>query len=202
MRSRVRAYRLARTSGSTADLARFCALRAQTSNALDSTKNRNIASRLADAPSFVAKWRELRRLHVTYPSLPSPLIKFTVNDLNTHFTTTLNRHPPVTDLDFEAIASQPFTQLLCTIFCVRPFSQCDVSNAIQQASSKARGHDGLSVPMIKLTLPHTIPYITNLFNASIASATFPSSWKKPPSQVKSDVLALRHATNSPAARVV
>ena len=43
MRSRDRAYRLARSSGSATDLSRFCSLRSQTSNALDSTKNTHVA---------------------------------------------------------------------------------------------------------------------------------------------------------------
>ena len=77
MRSRDRAYRLARSSGSATDLARFRSLRSQTSNALDSAKNTHVASRIADAPSAEAKWPELRRLHVTRPNLPSPLSKFT-----------------------------------------------------------------------------------------------------------------------------
>ena len=60
MKSRDRAYRLARSSGSAADFARFRSLRAQASNALDSAKNGHVACRLADAPTAEAKWRELR----------------------------------------------------------------------------------------------------------------------------------------------
>ena len=93
MRSRDRAYRLARSSGSATDLARFRALRSQTSNALDSAKNAHVASRIADTPSVEAKWRELRRLHVTRPNLPSPLAKFTATDLNAFYATIVCRHP-------------------------------------------------------------------------------------------------------------
>ena len=32
--------------------------------------------------------------------------------------------------------------------------------------------------MLKLTLPHSLPYMVNLFNTSVESATFPSSWKR------------------------
>ena len=67
MRSRDRAYRLARASGTPTDHDRFHALHADTSNALDSAKNRYVASRLADAPSANVKWLELRRLRVTKP---------------------------------------------------------------------------------------------------------------------------------------
>ena len=32
--------------------------------------------------------------------------------------------------------------------------------------------------MFKLTFPYSLPHITNLFNISIATATFPANWKK------------------------
>ena len=80
MRSRDRTYRLACSSGSATDLARFRALRSQTSNALDSAKNSHVASRIADAPSIEVKWLELCRLHVTRPNLSSPRAKFTATE--------------------------------------------------------------------------------------------------------------------------
>ena len=178
MRSRNRAYRLARSSGSATDLPRFHSLRSQTSNSLDSAKNAHVASRLADAPSVDAKWRELRRLHVTRPSLPSPLVKFTANDLNTFYASTVSRHPPITDNDFDLIANQSVTSSTISPFCLRPFSSREVTDALQKSSSKASGHDSLSIPMLKLTLPYSLPLITNLFNTSIVTATFPSSWRK------------------------
>ena len=163
-KSRDRAYRLACSSGSATDFARFRSLRAQASNALDSAKNRHVACRLADAPSAKAKWRELRRLHVSSPSLPSPLVKFAAANLNIYYST--------------FIAIQPSSLTPNHLFCLRPFSSREVADALQHFSSKATGHDGLSLPMIKLTLPDSLPLITNLFNISIATATFPSNWKK------------------------
>ena len=59
MKSRDRAYRLARSSGATAVIARFRSLRAQASRALDTAKNDHVASRLAAAPSTDAKWPEM-----------------------------------------------------------------------------------------------------------------------------------------------
>ena len=178
MKSRDRAYRLTRSSGATADIARFRSLRAQASNALDTAKNDHVASRLAAAPSTDAKWHELRRLHVTSPNLLSPLLNFTAANLNAFYASTVNRYPPITEQDFDAIANHPLPQSSNNLFCLRPFSQHDVAEALQKLSSKASGHAGLSLPMIKLTLPYFLPHITNLFNISIATATFPANWKK------------------------
>ena len=146
--------------------------------ALDSAKN--VACRLADAPSAEAKWRELRRLHVSSPSFPSPLVKFAAADLNIFYSSTVSHHPLITERDFDLIANQPFSLPPNHLFCLRPFSSHEVADALQHSSSNATGHDGLSLPMIKLTLSDSLPLITNLFNISIATATFPPNWKKLP----------------------
>ena len=71
MRTRDRAYRVARSSGSMTDLQLFRTARANASNALDTAKNRYIASRLEEAAGPEAKWRELRRLRVSGSNTPS-----------------------------------------------------------------------------------------------------------------------------------
>ena len=115
----------------------------------------------------------------TSPAPASPhLSVFTANDLNAFNASTVNLHPPITEHDFESIANTPFTSSLSSHFCLRPFSQQEVADALRKFSSKASGHDGLSAPMLKLTVPHSLPYITNLFNISIATDSFPSDWKK------------------------
>ena len=148
MRSRDRAYRFARSSGAAADVARFRLLRAQPSNPLDSAKNSYVASRLAATPTSDAKWRELRRLHVTRPGLPSPLVNFTADNLNVFSASTVSRHPPITEQDFEAIANQPSSQLSNDLFCLHPFSSHEVADTLQKSSSKASGHDGLSLSQL------------------------------------------------------
>ena len=178
MRARDRAYRFGRASGTPADHDRFRALRADTSNALDCAKNRYVASLLADALSANAKWLELRRLWVTKPSLPCLLDRFSAQALNAHYAATVSRHPPATEHDFEAIIHQ-HQPSINTLFCLRPFSSREVTEALQRASSKSTGHDGLSVPMLKLIAPHSLTPITNQLNTSFSTATtFPANWKR------------------------
>ena len=95
MRTRDHAYRLARNSGSPGDLQNFRAARASASNALDSAKNRYIASRLDEAASPETKWKELRRLRVTGSGTTSPFRYFDTATLNTHFAAIVNRHQPI-----------------------------------------------------------------------------------------------------------
>ena len=90
----------------------------------------------------------------------------------------MSRHPPATEHDFEAIIHQHPTPSLNTPCCLRPFSSREVTEALQRATSKSMGHDGLSVPMLKLIAPHSLTHITNLLNTSVGSATFPANWKR------------------------
>ena len=104
MRTRDRAYRIARTSGSVIDLQHFRTARANAYNALDTAKNHYIASRLEETAGSEAKWRELRRLRVSGSNTPSPFHYFDTETLNLHFAATVNWHPPMTELDYDSIA--------------------------------------------------------------------------------------------------
>ena len=86
--------------------------------------------------------------------------------------------PPATEHDFEAIIRQNPMPSLNTPFCLRPISSREVTEALQCATSKSTGHDGLSVPMQKLIAPHSLAHITNLLNTSVGTATFPANWKR------------------------
>ena len=74
MRTRDRAYIIALTSGSVIDLQHFRTARANATNALDTAKNHNIASRLEEAAGPEVKRRELRRLWLKHP-ITFPLLR-------------------------------------------------------------------------------------------------------------------------------
>ena len=104
--------------------------------------------------------------------------RFSAQALNAHYAATASRHPPATDHDFEAIIHQNPTPSLNTPFYLCPFSRREVTETLQRATSKSTGHDGLSVPMLKLIAPHSLTHIINLHNTSIGTATFPESWMR------------------------
>ena len=178
MKTRDRAYKLACDSRTPLYLAKFRALRSEVCNTLDTAKNRHIASRLAESPSTEAKWRELRRLGLSASSMTSPLLHFDAATLNAHYAAFVNRHPPATELNLEVAANSPRNAQLDCHFGFCPLTERDVLEVISKASSKATGSDGLSVPMIKLASHRAITSLTNLFNSSLAQATFPAHWKK------------------------
>ena len=178
MRTRDCAYRIARTSGSALDLQSFRAVRAMASNALDSAKNLYIATRLEEAANPEAKWREIRRLRVTGSNTPSPFRYFDSATLNIHFPATVNRHPPITELDYENTVQQPIRADIDREFRLRPVSSAEVLQAINRSTSKASGLDGVSAHIIKLALTTALANLTSLINSSIINSIFPSDWKK------------------------
>ena len=178
MRTCDRAYRIARTSGSVVDLHHFRTTRAIASNALDTAKNNYISLRLEDAIGPEDKWRELRRLRVSGSTNPSPFRYFDAETLNLHFSATVNRHPPMTELDYDSIAEQSSHPIPEHQFCLRPVTKTEVHQAINRSASKASGPDGISASMLKLAMPTALANFTALINSSIINATVPTEWKK------------------------
>ena len=94
--------------------------------------------------------------------------------LNKQFHDNFNHtHPPLLSSDFSCLPTDPSScpdYLLCT--------EEQVSNLIAALDcSKATGTDAISARMLKGTLSSILPSLTNLFNLSIRTGTFPQSWK-------------------------
>ncbi|KAL0879290.1 hypothetical protein ABMA27_003069 [Loxostege sticticalis] len=62
-------------------------------------------------------------------------------------------------------------------FSLHTVSEDLVLKTIRGLKSNALGNDGLSLDMLLLTLPHSLPAITALVNRSILECTFPELWK-------------------------
>ena len=107
-------------SGSTADLQSVRIAHARSSNALDTAKNRHIASHLEEASGPETKWRELRGLRVFGTPSLSHLRYFISATLNTYFAVTVNRHPPITESAYNIATEHPFSTTLGHQICLRP----------------------------------------------------------------------------------
>ena len=92
--------------------------------------------------------------------------------MSSHRSTGLTRHRP--SLLHHYVLSQMATCLISN-----PCLCADVSKAIRaKPSSKAPGHDKITISVIKDCLPHILHSITRILNLSLASSTFPRAWKK------------------------
>ena len=82
-------------------------------------------------------------------------------------------HPPLLSSDFSCLPTNPSScpdYLLCT--------EEQAFNLIAALDcSKATGTDAISARMLKGTLSSILPSLTNLFNLSVRTGTFPQSWK-------------------------
>lgn len=62
-------------------------------------------------------------------------------------------------------------------FHIDCISQEEVKKTIFNIKTKATGHDSISIDMIQLTLPFTLPAIAEIVNNCLKSNKFPDSWK-------------------------
>ena len=105
IRKRDKAYKKSKGSNNPELVDIFEDLRSRVSNALDTAKNQYLSSQLSTAKSLKARWNTRKKMGTTKSALPSPFNYFTPNDLNLHFASTVNHHPPVTLADLNAVLS-------------------------------------------------------------------------------------------------
>ncbi|XP_052754193.1 uncharacterized protein LOC128201411 [Galleria mellonella] len=60
---------------------------------------------------------------------------------------------------------------------LKPVSKDAVHKIINNLKSNAQGNDGITLEMIKLTMPYSLEAITSIINKSILSGTFPEAWR-------------------------
>lgn len=98
------------------------------------------------------------------------------NKISDHFLTL----PPAKDIDSKHVLDNIKRDNLDEgqVFNLKLTTESEVLKIIDNISTGSSGCDGLSIDMIKLTLPQTLPIITKIINKSVETHTFPSLWKK------------------------
>jgi len=120
-------------------------------------------------------WHKLKVLGIRGKkhSVDDTVMHIAPDSLNERFCDT---YPPITQSNW-----LPNKKLMCpqnhtsfSMICVSPQT---VEKAINRIKSKATGADEISLELIKKILPFVLVPITNLFNLSITTSTFPTLWK-------------------------
>lgn len=62
-------------------------------------------------------------------------------------------------------------------FKFKNVTESEIHKILYNINTNAAGHDNITIKMILLTLPDTLPIITHIANESINQQIFPSSWK-------------------------
>ena len=139
------------------EIARCAFMHNKISDVLDSNKN---------------FWKELRNLGLL-PGKCDALHGFMTDELNDHFAgISISPHE-----DLEALQRQVQAAPIDG-FSFQPVTENDVILAVSHFRTQARGDDGIPQSVIAKALPTIVPYLTKLFNASLARGVFPHSWKK------------------------
>lgn len=101
----------------------------------------------------------------------------------------VNKCPPLAESDFEAACDSVRNPAIHSSFHLAPVCEKEVLEALKFGKSKGVGLDGLSVPMLRASLPDLLSPLTSLVNNSLISASFPDDWEKalivPLSKIKS-----------------
>ena len=157
----------------------FKNLRSRVSNALDTSKNQYLFSHLSNEKFLKARWNTLKRMGTMKPALPFPFNYFTANELNLHFASTINRHPPITLADLNTVLSLKINlPQNIPLFNFSPTFAQKIQTAIQQLIAKSMGHDAISQEMVKLVSPTVTLILTSICNCSFSTSTFPALWEK------------------------
>lgn len=98
------------------------------------------------------------------------------NQISDHFL----KLPPAKNIDLKLVIDNMTDNNhdTSTTFDLKPTTETEVLKVINNISTKSLGYDGLSIEMIKMTLPTTLPIITKIINKSFETHTFPGLWKK------------------------
>lgn len=122
-------------------------------------------------------WSELRALKIgkrQSGGIPSHLMS--ANDINSAF---VNSVPDVLGGaagDFSMYAAGARDGISST-FSFRPVDSVTVYKLLLSIKSRAVASDGISAAMLRLLVPHVLPYLSHLVNSCIYEGVFPESWK-------------------------
>lgn len=165
------AYRRYKRTRTSANRAEFRKLKTRLQNDTNRARTEYYKSRLINLKNPKDTWRELRHLGLTESADLRPPI-CDPDELNDFFISASNPPtdpppcPPLNEIRAE------FPQ-----FSFRDITMAELHKAFAHFASQATGPDGISLRILKLSLPATQNHILHLFNSSLLSSTFPADWK-------------------------
>jgi hypothetical protein len=173
MAQRDAAGRRARRTGDPSDLSHYRRLRNKVKQEIRNAKIRFTYRSLSQQTSSFQKWQTVKRLGIGKRPNREPL-SVDIDELNDFFVS-----PPG-----NITAAETFSEMLSTTpqspadqFVFSPVDSFEVLRVIGSISSNATGADSIPIRFIKDTLFVTLGVLTFIFNKSLSSFTFPSSWK-------------------------
>lgn len=120
-------------------------------------------------------WKNIKR-HVNFSArsdseIPENLLN--ANKINDYFCNI----PGVNEASVSEIDYFELNKFCSASFDLKVVDEVTVAKVIKSLKSNAQGVDGITLDMLMLSLPQTLPVITAIINTSIRSSTFPNVWK-------------------------
>lgn len=119
-------------------------------------------------------WAELKNMRISAnpkKSLADELVD--PDTINNYFMSVFD--PGVRDDMFQFYSQNVFNPNIRFTFKIVQLH--DIPKIIHSLKSNAKGIDGLSLQMLKISLPVTLPLITNIINTCLEKGLFPKCWK-------------------------
>jgi len=173
-RQRDTAFRRSKRTKTQEDWVTYKTLRNRTQQLIRNAKAKWFCTSLSKKQSTKSLWNKVKELGIGKSHTASP-IHLELNDINNYFVNIPIDHTGARDYLQELSAAPhvpPRRQ-----FSFTPVTEAGVRWAIMRTTSNAVGTDKIPIRLIKETLPVTLPIITSIFNASLSSGIFPSTWK-------------------------
>lgn len=177
-RNRDRLYKRARRSGRQAVYRLYRAARKQVKIAIKRDRDEYLIKMSGDSSKC---WQVLRKFGLIRSKGKSPLQFFDKDTLIQYYTSVTSAHPPCpTDVLQSIISDQSGPSSVRNNFRFKPLEPTEVLQMMHFClpKAKSRSCDGLSLTYFQDVLSKISPFITDLFNLSITTATYPTIWKE------------------------
>ncbi|CAB0029724.1 unnamed protein product [Trichogramma brassicae] len=178
-RARDKLYALARRLGDVAMLARYREVRRVLRRDIKHAREQHLLADLSACTDDARRWSYLRGLGLVSVEHRSPLEFFSSQELSRHYSSINNAHPLCSLEELQNIIDTPSSELESQ-FEFEPVSPTQMLAALRSMGHGARGRslDGVSFSYLKHSLEIVAPYLAEIFNAFIASNSYPMSWKR------------------------
>jgi hypothetical protein len=175
MRRRNRAFKLFKRDRSDENWRLFKRARNRCNQMVRIAKRRFIHQNVSSS-SMADVWKFLKSLGLGKTSSPFDGTSFSLQDLNSHFSSARCVDNNVRINTLNEISSLPLS--ITDPFSFSFTSQADVKAIIIAIQSKAIGCDDIGRYMIVSVLDCVLPVLTDIINASFFNGEFPSLWRK------------------------
>uniref|UniRef100_A0ABD2W9J0 Reverse transcriptase domain-containing protein n=1 Tax=Trichogramma kaykai TaxID=54128 RepID=A0ABD2W9J0_9HYME len=178
-KARDRLHALSRRTGDVAMRARYREVRRALRRDIKHTREQHFLADLSACTDDARRWSYLRGLGLVPVEHGSPLEFFSSQELSRHYSSINNVHNLCSLEELQSIIDTLSPELESR-FEFEPVSPAQMLAALRGMGRGARGRsiDGVSFSYLQHSLEIVAPYLATIFNAFMASDSYPTPWKR------------------------